>query len=204
MRIITRHQKYKNNDAFQHRFLAVYVFLLTDFDKHVSSIMFIYTLLNADMHPKSNGPQLEKTYFLMCAPNDDSDQPAHPRSLISVFVVHVKKLCVLDYLKCARWRSWSDCGNAQANLKLHWAHVWRYFSDVTSHYASTRKRPLCIRCEQRRSRPAWAAMLLVTGTVCGRSSQWFRRRTMKALRMRSLIRAFVVRSSHKALFSLRA
>ena len=29
------------------------------------------------------------------APNDDSNQTAHPRSLILVFVVHMKKLCIL-------------------------------------------------------------------------------------------------------------
>ena len=33
-------------------------------------------------------PQREKTYHLTCAPKDDSNQPAHPRSLIRVFVVH--------------------------------------------------------------------------------------------------------------------
>ena len=32
-----------------------------------------------------------------CVPNEDSNQPAHPRSLITVFVVCMKKLCILGY-----------------------------------------------------------------------------------------------------------
>ena len=29
--------------------------------------------------------------LLTCAPNDDSNQPAHPHGLLRVFVVHIKK-----------------------------------------------------------------------------------------------------------------
>ena len=39
----------------------------------------------------TNEPQLQKTYLLTCLPNEDSNQPAHPRSLISVFIVRMKK-----------------------------------------------------------------------------------------------------------------
>ena len=80
-----------------------------------------------------NKPQLEKTYMylLTCAPNEDSDQTAHPRSLIRVFVVRLRKLCILDYPKCTEWRFWSDCANAQAGPKLHWEHISEgTFSDV--------------------------------------------------------------------------
>ena len=28
-----------------------------------------------------------------------------------------------NYPKCALWRYWPDCVNAQANLNLHWAHM---------------------------------------------------------------------------------
>ena len=34
-----------------------------------------------------NGPGHEKTCFMLYANNKDADQPAHPRSLISVLVV---------------------------------------------------------------------------------------------------------------------
>ena len=65
----------------------------------------------------------EKTYLLTCAPNEDSDQTAHPRSLIRVSVVRMKKLCLFGYPKCAQWRFWSDCANAQADLNLLWVHM---------------------------------------------------------------------------------
>ena len=38
---------------------------------------------------------------------------------------------ILGYPKCAQWRFWSDCTNAQTNLNLHWAHISKgTFSDV--------------------------------------------------------------------------
>ena len=71
----------------------------------------------------SNEPKHEKTYLLTY----DSNPPAYPRSLIRVFVVHTKKLCILGYPKCAQWRFWSDCANAQADLNLRLGgHVRRY------------------------------------------------------------------------------
>ena len=38
-----------------------------------------------------NHAQSEETYILTCTPNENSDQPAHPRSLIRVFFVCLKK-----------------------------------------------------------------------------------------------------------------
>ena len=72
---------------------------------------------------KVNEPQREKTYLLTYAPNEDSNQPAHPRSLIRVFVVRMNKLCILGYPKRAQWRFWSDCANAQADLNLRKANM---------------------------------------------------------------------------------
>ena len=43
-----------------------------------------------------NEPQREKTYFLICAANEDSNQLAHPRSKVRVFVVRIKKILSLD------------------------------------------------------------------------------------------------------------
>ena len=68
-------------------------------------------------------PQRGKPYPLKCAPNEDSGQPAYPRSLIRAFVVRMKKLCITGYPKCAQGRFWSDCANAQAGPNLCWAHV---------------------------------------------------------------------------------
>ena len=44
----------------------------------------------------------------------------------SVFLVRLKTLCILGYLKCTQWRFLSDCANVQAHLNLHWGHVQRY------------------------------------------------------------------------------
>ena len=61
-------------------------------------------------------------YLLTFAPNEDSNQPAHPRSLIRVFVVHMKKHCILGYSKCTQRRFLLDCSSAQADLNRRWAH----------------------------------------------------------------------------------
>ena len=45
--------------------------------------------------------------LLTCALNPVSDQPAHPRSLIRVFVVRIETLCIGGYPKCAKFRFWS-------------------------------------------------------------------------------------------------
>ena len=55
------------------------------------------------------------------------------RRLIWVFVVRMKKLCKLVYPKCAKWRFWSDCANAQSDLTLSWAHISKgTFADVAT------------------------------------------------------------------------
>ena len=67
------------------------------------------------------------------AHNEDSDQTAHPRSLIRVFVVRMKKFYILVYPKCAQWRFWSECSNVQAGLILRWARMSEgTFSDLTA------------------------------------------------------------------------
>ena len=47
------------------------------------------------------GPQCPKTFFLTCAPSEDSDQPAHSRSLIRIFAGRIWdiqgfKVCHVD------------------------------------------------------------------------------------------------------------
>ena len=53
----------------------------------------------------------DKTNKMACAPNEDSDQPGHPPSLISFFAVRMKKVCVLSYPL-----------SAQRRLSLRWVH----------------------------------------------------------------------------------
>ena len=45
---------------------------------YMASLLYIY----------SNKPGHNISYKLTCAPSEDSDQPAHPRSLIIVFAEH--------------------------------------------------------------------------------------------------------------------
>ena len=66
----------------------------------------------------TNKPQRQKTYLQTCAPSEDTDQPAHTRSLIRIFTGHS-----LDNQGCkvssrGQRRLWSDCANAQADLSL--------------------------------------------------------------------------------------
>ena len=70
-----------------------------------------------------------KTYILVCASNEDSNQPAHPSNLISIFVVCIKKLH--PWLSKMRPRKILI---TQADLILRWAHMSiGTFSDVTSY-----------------------------------------------------------------------
>ena len=53
----------------------------------------------------------------------------------SVFVVRMKKLCVLVYPKCLQFILCLDCVNAQADLSLRWAHMHEgSFSHVAANY----------------------------------------------------------------------
>ena len=48
-----------------------------------------------------NKPQHEKMYLLTCVPNEDSNQPAHPPSLVRNIAVRMKH-CILGYPKCVQ------------------------------------------------------------------------------------------------------
>ena len=61
--------------------------------------------------------------LLSSASSEDSDQPAHPRGLIRVFIVRKKKPCILGYPKDAHERFWWDSANAQTDQNLRWAHM---------------------------------------------------------------------------------
>ena len=56
------------------------------------------------------------------APSEDSDQPGHPPSLNWFFAVHTKKSWILSYPMSAQQKFWSDRADAQADLRLRWAH----------------------------------------------------------------------------------
>ena len=70
------------------------------------------------------------------ASNEDSNQPARSRSLISVFVVRMKKLCNLGYPKMRpvkiliRLRECADWSESSLGAKARWYVFWRCGSDV--------------------------------------------------------------------------
>ena len=65
-------------------------------------------------------PPHDKTNKMACVPNEDSDQPGHPPSLISVFAVCMKKHWILSYPLSAQQRLRSDRVDAQADLSRCW------------------------------------------------------------------------------------
>ena len=74
----------------------------------------------------------------MCAQrniSEDTQKMSHSWSnLTGVFVVRMKRLCILRYRKYVLWRFWSDCANARADLNLCWVNMLQCaFSDVAAH-----------------------------------------------------------------------
>ena len=72
-------------------------------------------------------PELEKTYLLKCAPNEDSNQSARPHSLFIVFIVRMEKRCFLgqngpieDSDQTARMRSliWIFTGRTYPKVRF--------------------------------------------------------------------------------------
>ena len=66
-------------------------------------------------------PADDKTYTMTCATSEDSDQPVHPRSLITVFADHRCLLQPRGYRKRATrepMRYWVD---VQTDLSLRWS-----------------------------------------------------------------------------------
>ena len=68
----------------------------------------------------------------MC-PNKDSNQPAHPGSLISLCCLHEKTAFLA--IENVPSEVSDKTGNVQADLNLHWVHMSEVtFSDVTAHF----------------------------------------------------------------------
>ena len=49
----------------------------------------------------------------------------HIHAVWSVFIVHMKKFCILGYPKCAQWRFWLECQCVQVDLNLPWTHMFK-------------------------------------------------------------------------------
>ena len=101
------------NIKHQNMFFLFFSYLLC---VRLSECLCILTIRAVSLKQLSYDARKKRTYLRTCAPNKDSNQPVHSRSLISVFVVRMKKLCILGYPNCGQWRL--DCANAQADLNL--------------------------------------------------------------------------------------
>ena len=64
---------------------------------------------------------------MVCAPSEDSDQPGRQPSLIRVFAVRSMGSLGPKLSSCGQRRLWSDWADAQADLRLRWAHIPFYW-----------------------------------------------------------------------------
>ena len=86
-------------------------------------------------------PPHDKTNKTICAHSENSDQPGHPPSLISVFAVRNKKHWILGYPLSALRRLWSDRPDAQTDLSLRWAHrSFCWFCHEAAHFCRKKNR----------------------------------------------------------------
>ena len=70
-----------------------------------------------------NEPVSNKRYKLACVPIKDSDQPAHPYSLIRVYNRHPMGSQRSNVSSDEELRLWSDCVKVLTDLNLHCMHM---------------------------------------------------------------------------------
>ena len=80
----------------------------TDVNKRLSGLIW-----------SGNESQRETTYHRKCAPDEDSKQHTHPRSLIKVCIVCMKKLCIVGYPKCKIQINLRKCKKSESMLGAH-------------------------------------------------------------------------------------
>ena len=88
----------------------------------------------------SNEPQRAKTYHLTWAPGKDPNQPAHPHSLIRIFVFRMKKSFSFCYSKHAQGRLWMT----MPMRRLIWIIAGRIFPKI--HFLTLRLDCISIIC----------------------------------------------------------
>ena len=112
--------------------------LLTFFQQKISMYLpyFKIEMLKSCLLKWTTGPRpfsalcinmsinLRKHTFNMCT-KWRFNQPVHLCSLTRVFVVHMKKFCILGRPKWPQWWFWSDYSNVQADLNLCWVHMFK-------------------------------------------------------------------------------
>ena len=84
-----KYEKYQNFSSDNFPFLVVQFFI------YLNRRVFVMQPDCASWYYQLRGKHLLTRY----ASNEETDKPAYLRSLIGVFVILMKKLCILDYLK---------------------------------------------------------------------------------------------------------
>ena len=92
------------------------------FREHINVIFERYFLL-LDLIFKINEPAHDKTYNKTCATSEDSDQPAHPRSLIRVFAGRMCLLRPPGYPKRDKREPLPHWVDVQYDQSLRWSHL---------------------------------------------------------------------------------
>ena len=95
--------------------------------------LFIHSrrLLQKRIQTRAFEPPHDKPTKWLCA------QRRHPPSLISVFVVCMKKAWVLSNPLSAQRRLWSDWVDTHTDLRLRWAHrSFCWFCPAAAHFIS--------------------------------------------------------------------
>ena len=86
-------------------------------------VIYVESRMTGKCHKTVYGPGHAKTYLMPYANNKGADQPAHPRSLISTFVVRCldSMICILAISKVSRCFLVSVA--EQAGLNLTWSKI---------------------------------------------------------------------------------
>ena len=112
-----------------------------------------------------NKPRHEKTCFMPYANKKGTDQPAHPRSLIIIFVVRCLDSIILPlsifensslYL-ASDWFESTLIANTVAHLRFCCEHVFSMFCCVPFHMSHVTRKPVFGVCDQVRLKPACSA-----------------------------------------------
>ena len=65
----------------------------------------------------------EKSYLLTCVPMK-TQISLRIHTFWSIYIICMKKHCILGFPKVIRWGVWSDCANVLADLNLCWGYMF--------------------------------------------------------------------------------
>ena len=122
----------------------------------MNSLIIHFRVYGNEMNHKVRG---QKMYLRTCVPSEDSDQPAHSRSLIRIFTGRIFDSQGCKVSSCEERRFWSDCVDSQADQSLRCvlmsegtfanvAHKYVSLSKTITRRETSQKGPYII-CKQR-------------------------------------------------------